>query len=406
MNLTDSAVRNLALKAKGREIVRDDAQPGFFVMVGEKTRTYFVQFDYKNAQGDRKTCRKKLGRADQVTAIQARAMAEAMIASKQPPAKPKATPVALTLRMAWREYVDLHLIPEGRSARTIQTGEFALNHYLSDWLDRPLDSIAAERKAVKERYVELLSHSVAGAYQAMAALKAIYNEALRNHEELERPNPVLFKLRMPEARQTVVTDAAEWYERVQELPNAVRREYHLFMLLSACRRGALSCARWEHLDVRQRALLIPNPKGGAKKAFRIPLSREMLHCLWRARQAGRMLAPEQAKEWIFPACGSASGHLAECKEKGLLTGHDLRRSWRTFAQEAGVSETDARLVMNHSVPGVNGRYIVRTALWPHLLRVQERISAFIMRQCLPASTDTSQLDRQAPVEQPYLVASI
>jgi len=174
---------------------------------------------------------------------------------------------------------------------------------------------------------------------------------------------------------------APWHELLRRLPCPVRQEYHLFMLLSACRREALASARWEHLDVRRRALRVPKPKGGTARAFDLPLSREMLRCLARARRAGRRLCP--GSPWIFPSVTSRSGHIEECKEKnGLKTGHALRHTWRTLAQEAGVTELDAKLIMNHTIPGANAGYLSRSALWPHLLAAQEKVSQFIMEHCV------------------------
>lgn len=382
VTLTDACVRDLPLVV-GREIIRDDLQPGFFLIVGRKTKTYFVQFDYKDAQGRRKTCRCKLGRCDQITAVQARAKAEEMIAGKRPPEKklPERPATVLTLRAAWDEYRELHLVPENRSERTIQTGQYALDKFLSDWRDVPLDLLAQQPVEVKRRYVELKSRSVASAYQAMATLKAVYNHAASLHPELQRMNPVRFKLEMPAARESAMSldELPGWYRRLRELPCGIRQEYHLFMILSACRREALSCARWEHLDVKRRALHIPKPKGGVKRAFDIPLSRAMLRCLWRARKAGRCLCP--GSPWIFPSATSESGHIAEVKEKRMKTGHALRHTWRTLAQQVdGVSEIDAKLIMNHSLGGgANAGYISRAALWPHLLALQEKISAFVMK---------------------------
>ena len=68
-----------------------------------------------------------------------------------------------------------------------------------------------------------------------------------------------------------------------------------------------------HIDLRRRTLHVPKPKGGNKRAFDIPLSRQMILCLVRALRFGREMFPSQAMEWVFPA-ESASGHLAETKE--------------------------------------------------------------------------------------------
>jgi hypothetical protein len=73
-------------------------------------------------------------------------------------------------------------------------------------------------------------------------------------------------------------------------------------------------------------------------------------------------------------------------------GNDLRQSYRTLGQAAGVSELDIHLLMNHSLPGVNAGYITRDKLLrDHLRKQQERISAIVTERardrdnsaCLP-----------------------
>ena len=92
--------------------------------------------------------------------------------------------------------------------------------------------------------------------------------------------------------------------------------------------------------------------------------------------------PEQGKSWLFPA-DSELGHLVEHKEeRNVLSkwGHDLRQSYRTLTQAAGVSELDIHLLMNHSLPGVNAGYITRDRLLrDHLRQQQQRISELAAR---------------------------
>ena len=145
-------------------------------------------------------------------------------------------------------------------------------------------------------------------------------------------------------------------------------------LLSGCRPTALMEVQPEHIDLRRRVLHIPKPKGGAKRAFDIPLSRQMILSLIRAMRFGRFLQPLEARSWIFPAA-SAVGHLVEQKEdREVLSkwGNDLRQSYRTLATTAGVSEFDARLLMNHAIPGVNAGYITRHKLLEDHLRSQQQ----------------------------------
>jgi hypothetical protein len=113
------------------------------------------------------------------------------------------------------------------------------------------------------------------------------------------------------------------------------------------------------------------------------LDARMIRCIIRAIRLGRILYPEQASIWLFPA-ESETGHLEEHKEdRGVLSrwGNDLRQSYRTLARAAGVSELDVHLLMNHSLPGVNAGYITRDKLLrDHLRKQQERISAIVTKR--------------------------
>jgi hypothetical protein len=48
---------------------------------------------------------------------------------------------------------------------------------------------------------------------------------------------------------------------------------------------------------------------------------------------------------------------------------------RTIATSAGVSEFDAKLLMNHSIPGVNAGYVTRHKLVEDHLRSQQQASS-------------------------------
>jgi hypothetical protein len=121
--------------------------------------------------------------------------------------------------------------------------------------------------------------------------------------------------------------------------------------------------------------------GGEAKAFDIPLSRPMIRCIIRVIKWGRIMYSEQAKSWLFPA-DSEPGHLVEHKEeRDVLSkwGNDLRQSYRTLAQAAGISELDIHLLMIHSLPGVNAGYITRDRLLRDYLRhQQQRISELVV----------------------------
>jgi len=57
-------------------------------------------------------------------------------------------------------------------------------------------------------------------------------------------------------------DLKGWFLEMANLDNPIRREFHLFTLLSACRPKALRETKPEHIDLHRRVLHIPKPKAG------------------------------------------------------------------------------------------------------------------------------------------------
>ena len=198
----------------------------------------------------------------------------------------------------------------------------------------------------------------------MRSLRAVYNHARKSNTDLPPVNPVsAIDWNKEHRRKTGMgaNDISGWLRELHAMDNPLRREFHLLTLFSGSRPTALKKVRIEHIDLHHRMIHIPRPKGGEEKAFDIPLSRPMIRCIIRAIRWGRIMYSEQAKSWLFPA-DSETGHLVEHKEdRDLLSkwGNDLRQSYRTLAQAAGVSELDVHLLMNHSLPGVNAGYITR-----------------------------------------------
>jgi integrase len=329
----------------------------------------------------------KLGEFGEISTREARAKAKDVLgglARGQRPGDDKPKRGAITLRAAWERYRDAHMIRKGRDAGTIANYRDHMERLLADWLDRPLGRLGRQPALVAERHEKISAEN--GRYianGAMRSLRAIYNHARKSNPDLPPVNPVTAVDWNEEVRRNtgMATNATgKWLAELHGLENPIRREFHLMTLLSGSRPTALKKIKIEHIDLRRRIIHIPRPKGGANKAFDIPLSRAMVRCILRTMRLGRCLYPEQAVVWLFPA-DSAPGHIIEHKEdRKVLSkwGNDLRQSYRTLAQVAGVSELDVHLLMNHSLPGVNAGYITRDALLGgHLRKQQERISQAI-----------------------------
>jgi integrase len=405
---SDRAIQQLPLALKGQYMVRDTELKGFYAVVGARKKTFVVQAEFWQ-DGERKGKRLAIGGTDEMSVREARIAAKGMlskIASGQvhrEEADAKAVREALaqietasapsptkgvTLREAWERYRVSHMERKGRSAHTIRGYTDHVERLLADWLDTPLSYLGENPMLVADRHDKLTRENGPSAGNgSMRTLRAVYNHARKRHRELPAENPTLaVDWNVEKRRDTAmgVDDLPAWFEQARRLRHPVRREFHLFTLLSGSRPGALLEARVEHLNFRERVLHIPRPKGGADRAFDIPLSRAMIRCLIRAMRAGRMLLPDQAAEWIFVGEGQ-DGHMAEHKEhRHILSkwGNDLRQTFRTVGQAAGLSEIDMHLLMNHSLPGVNAGYITRAKLLGgHLRKTQEDLSKLVMSQC-------------------------
>jgi len=389
--LTDKLIATLSLAEEGQYYVRDTELPGFQLVIGVRRKTFSVQAEHTRG-GKRISCRMRIGHVGEITCREARLEAKAALAKiakgevdpkrgKSAPAKP----AELTLRAAWQRYRVSHMLRKGRSEATIAGYRDHVERLLKDWLEMPLAELARKPRLIADKHDEMTRRN--GPYAAngaMRSLRAIYNHARKTHRELPADNPTFGVDWNREIRRDTamgLKDLGRWFEEAGRLRHPIRREFHLFMLLSGSRPGALMRARVEDLDLRRRVLHIPRPKGGEAKAFDIPLSRPMIRCLCRAMRMSRALHPEAAQTWIF-AADSAEGHLIEHKEprtKLFKWGNDLRQTYRTLGQAAGVSRLDIHLLMNHTVPGVNEGYITRDRLLEdHLRAAQEKLSQLIV----------------------------
>jgi hypothetical protein len=80
--------------------------------------------------------------------------------------------------------------------------------------------------------------------------------------------------------------------------------------------------------------------------------------------------------------------VKEPRKRLFKWGNDLRQSYRTLGQAAGLSEIDMHLLMNHSLPGVNAGYITRAKLLgDHLRTAQERLSRFMIENSAAGKSD-------------------
>ena len=389
VKLTNRLCRELPFSTTGQYVMRDAAMPGFLCVVGARSRTYTLQLDVM-VLGKRKTVKRAIGSVEDFDASAARLEAQRMtVEIRTEKTKHVGKRNAPTFDTAWADYrkrLEARIAVGERSPRSLEARIDHVERLLADWLDVPLRQLGDAPHLIAERHREItLKYGPIQANRVMETFRAIYAHVLKRRLDPGLP-PVsptsAVDFNREERRSTGMSpqELRTWAKQLDKLPNQVRREFHLFTLLSAMRPDALTRARWEHLDMEKRVLHVPDPKGGKRRAFDLPLSRAMLRCLWRTRRVGRLLHSDAAHLWIYPAA-TPTGHIAEHRERRTVLSHwgsDLRQTWRTAAQAAGLSELDCSLIMNHSLGSVNAGYITSAALRDHLRACQEKVSRHVM----------------------------
>ena len=167
----------------------------------------------------------------------------------------------------------MHLKRKGRSDGTIENFRDHVERLMADWLDQPLSVLGNEPSLVAQRHEKITAEN--GPYIAngsMRSLRAIYNHARKTARSLPAENPAIAVDWNAEKRRNTALGLAEltaWITNLRALENPIRREFHLFLLLSGSRPDALKHARVEHINFKSRILHIPKPKGGEERAFDI-----------------------------------------------------------------------------------------------------------------------------------------
>lgn len=372
--ITQALVERAPAPNRGKSALYADSEMrGFYLIVTPTKRSFYVQSLVNGKQ-----VRTKLGDHPAMDAKQARDAARHALVGMRAGRNPneerrRAKARGITLRQA----LELHLAAKPLADRTKDGYRYNLELYVSDWLDRPLAELGADRAGVRERHTKITAkHGGPSADNVYRVLRAVYNRGLREHPDLP-PNPTANVDYHGLKRRKVDVDAERlraWGKAVLGL-HPVRRDLHLFMILTGMRRTSACEARVADLDLDARRLHVPKPKGGASRAFDLPLSEPIADLLGQRLSEGPRL--HRKSPWLFPA-DSKSGHVAEVAQWELdgLTGHALRHTYATLALQAGVPIAELKFLLNHAAGNVTMGYLNPTL--HHLRGYQEKASAYVL----------------------------
>lgn len=373
--------------------IRDTKVTGLMLVVNKRCKSYKVQRDlWTGHRGRRrlvKTVRYTLGTTEDMSLEEARIQAEEVLSKIKrgidPNGKPKVSSDSWTVERMFKEYEhDLKI--RDRAQVTIDGMMDRLTRYIPKWKDVPITEI--KRSFAREEHKRITEkHGPVVANKAMRDFRACYNFALKVVDDPDTlpPNPiaaVTFNKERAKGRVLMPDALPEWWSKVQAIPSPLRRDMHTLGLLSGLRPGTLVSLRREWVNLKDCAISIPRMKSG--RSFDLPLSPYMVELVRRVMATADVLYP--GSPWLFPTRSSTTRQIIVTqvwKEKSLPseTGHILRHTYRTIAQRACIDKIEARLLLDHKVPGIDGVYIHEKALFDRLLATQKIMTASILHLC-------------------------
>ncbi|MFI5143944.1 MAG: tyrosine-type recombinase/integrase, partial [Thermoanaerobaculales bacterium] len=262
-----------------------------------------------------------------------------------------------TLSSLWKLFLDLHAKPRKRSWTT---DERRWKRHLAQHGTKRLSAITTNE--VTRWLSKIAVTSGQGAANRVRALLFTMFEKARREWGLNVPNPVRDTPRNPERKKDRYLLPNELRNFLRALGADTDRDTQDFLrlaLFTGQRSGTLARARWEDINLEDGAWGIPGEAMKAGKPLLVPLASDVVELL----KARRKQVAEY--EYVFPAHQARRGEgFAVAPRKGFdrvvkaakisnLTPHDLRRTFATWAQDAGApSIVLARLLGHSPAPGM------------------------------------------------------
>jgi integrase len=356
VKLTELAIHKLrAPHPDGKQTVYWDLNlRGFGVQCSgiSNAKAFVVQADHNG-----KTKRATVGRTAEMTLIEARQSALAVLADLRKGISPGSKPDnAATLRAMLESYLQARRDLRPASIRVYRQVE----RTLAPWMDWPLREITPDMVERRHREIakqiggdDSIYSGESTANSALRVLRILWNFAADRILDLP-PNPVrrLRKQWFAEPRRTRMIPAArmpDFYQAVCGLDNETVRDFLLLLIFTGLRKGEASSLRWDDIDLDNRTMTLGAVRTKSKRALQLPLS-DFVHAMLKARQASA------TSEFVFPAV-SKSGYISDlhvpqriiAEQTGIMfSAHDLRRGFATVAEGLDISMTTLKALLNHA----------------------------------------------------------
>ena len=140
-----------------------------------------------------------------------------------------------------------------------------------------------------------------------------------------------------------------FYAAVRGLENPVARDYLLLLLFTGLRRREAASLTWDDVDMAAKVIKVPASRTKAKRKLDLPMSDFVYGVFMERQRLGR-------ERYVFPATGAA-GFIQELPLRQVaaasgvaVSAHDLRRTFATVAESAGVTPLQLKALVNHAPP--------------------------------------------------------
>jgi integrase len=270
------------------------------------------------------------------------------------------------------------------------------NHIMPQWDGWTLVEMSAAPRVVKTWYEKLAKTVPTTAAHCVRLIRACY----RMEAGLDRTlNPAAsptsgIKLKKRKASQKVLDFGVfpAWRAAWEKLPSEVHRGYHLTALLTGIRPGELANLRLGDIDLRNRMLIVRNPK--AELDINLPITPQIAQAIaiamnappqtiemkgMRGMKPGEVRVVERKKphgeviadDLVFPGARQAGQ-----RTNLPIAGNALRHTFRTIAVDCEISEMLIHFLMGHSFDGVSEEYTNKLMIekGPAIRAAQEKVS--------------------------------
>lgn len=355
--LTEAVIKALNPPEGQAQIrIQDERQRGLYLVVGKATKTWMLK---------RRNRWVRVGGWPALSPAAARQRTLELLADDD-----TGRPMGLTVEAAY----DLWKKQKLRAASTLRNHREYLNLHFGDWKDKDVTDIS--RKDMQKRHEKVTrERGPKAANNGAKGFRAWWSAAQRLDPHLPAcpTAAVNWHAQKPIDESALLARLPEWSQRLDtSVVNPLRRTMLRFMLLTGLRSGDVKSMKWD--QVRGDTLHIPNPKGGAAKAFNLPLVPAHIELLEAAR-------PHARRGRVFPLFNTRLSP-GEQRRFGDLqwSPHSLRRVFISTAVEVGLNPFEIGLLVNHKVPGVTFGYVGKAT---DVRPAMEKVVARLATRCSP-----------------------